>query len=237
MIGIVYKAVDKKTNEIVKIGSTAKGLKFRSGDKYYENCVLIPIRTDEYEDSDFGTLCLRVRELLEISKNHTWYDEGGKNIANPVGVWISHLDDFEMRSYAGKKGGTKTFQLYGNPGTKEGCTKAGTAGGKKNVETGWASELGKRYGAARGKIEVENGHLASLRTKEHQSAAGKKGGLARQEVKDGWAEKMGRVYGPANGKNIPMEARKRGSALAIHNRWHVKRNKTSDSCMHCSREI
>lgn len=111
MIGIVYKAVDKNTGRLVKVGSTSKSLERRMCDKCYRDCELIPIRTDEYEDSDFGMLLLRTRELFEISKNHTWKDEGlsGRNILNPVKVWISHLDDFEMRSYAGRIGGDKNI--------------------------------------------------------------------------------------------------------------------------------
>ena len=231
MIGVVYKAIDTLTGCVVKIGSTIKTLKRRSADKCYNDCLLIPIRTDEYEDSDFGTLHLRIRETQEITKNQTWHEMGygGRNILNPIRVWISGVDIQELRSFAGKKGGLKTFELHGNPGTKEGSTLGGTVTGEKNVKSGWAKELGKTYG---GRV---CSHLADFRTTEHQISAGKKGGEAASIVNDksGWSKKLGSIYGPENGRKIPQEARRRGSRRATHNRWHVRRNIISDSCSLC----
>lgn len=238
MRGIVYKAISSDTGKIVKVGSTIKPLKNRSRAKCYKGYTLVPIREDEYEDSNFGLLHLRVRETIEISKNQTWHRDGlgGRNILNPVNVWLSQLDYFEMRSYAGTVGGKKTFELYGNPGTTEGAKKGGRVSGLKNVESGWAKILGDTYGSARGKKEVENGHLASLRTPEHQSSAGKIGGKRVAEIHalTGWSKKMGTIYGRENARRIPYDVKMKALVKGRHTRWHVKRGIISLVCPLCN---
>jgi hypothetical protein len=237
IIGIVYKAVDLATGKVIKVGSTIKSLKDRSRDKCYKGCVLSLIRQDEYEDSNYGVLLLRIRETLEISKNKTWHRDGcgGRNILNPINVWLSKLDDFEMRSYAGTKGGSKAFELHGNPATAEGSSKGGQVAGLNNVESGWAKILGDTYGHARGKKEVENGHLASLRTTEHQSYAGRKGGVRAAEVnaKTGWLQKLGNTYGLENIRKTPYAVKMKGLAMGRHVRWHVNRSKPNADCPLC----
>jgi len=205
MIGIVYKAIDCETEKIVKIGSTIKPLKYRASSRCYLGCRLEPIRVDEYEDSSFGLLHLRIRETQEISKYKTWHNLnlGGRNILNPTRVWMSELDDSVMRSYAGILGGIKAFKLYGNPATKKGLIKAGKISGQKNTDSGWASELGKKYGGRHFE------HLINYRTSENQSKRGKLGIKKRFELDPDFPKR------------------------AMHNRWHIKKGKISSACKFC----
>lgn len=126
-------------------------------------------------------------------------------------------------------GGTKTFELYGSPQTKEGSVKGGKTGGRKNVESGWASQLGKKYGG------LVCAHLENFRTPERQKERAKKGGqrAAEVNVKSGWADKLGRIYGPINARKIPLEVKIQGFMKGRHIRWHVKRNIVNPKCSLC----
>ncbi len=217
---------------IRSLGSRTTGYRkhrwFRAG-KYR----LVAIRAVEHEDKEFFPIYLKAVENCEIARNHTWKDEGGRNQMAPLVQWmgspmlesekgriggligIRRMTE-EIRSRAGKIGG----KISGRKAAESGqIQRAGILGRKKNMETGQPSRLGKQ--------NVENGHLAKLRTTEHQAKAGRKGGLLGGKT-------QGRIQGP---KNIASGLLKSicadGGRAAGHTRWHIKRNLTNPDCALC----
>ena len=66
-------------------------------------------------------------------------------------------------------------------------------GGKKNVESGHISNLGRKYGKIQGKKSVDSGHLASI-----ASLGGKIAG--KKAVESGHMAALGKIYGKIYGK-------------------------------------
>jgi hypothetical protein len=70
---------------------------------------------------------------------------------------------------------------------------------------------GRNGGLISGRKSVENGHLASLRTPEHQREAGRRGG---------------RVGGPIGGTKGRHEDKVRAGRIAMCKRWSINRGKS-----------
>lgn len=94
---------------------------------------------------------------------------------------------------AGRIGGSRVHELYP----------------KQSVE--WSRKGGSIGGVISGRKAVESGHLARLRTKEHQQEAGRKGGQA--------AVDSGQVVSLA------------------HLRWHVRRGIVNTNCGLCQESV
>lgn len=103
-------------------------------------------------------------------------------------------------------------------------TQRSSVGGRKSVENstgmfapGYDKGTGGRIGGRiSGRMNVKSGHLASLRTREHQSAA------ARRRIE---------LYGsPAT-----PESRARAGRITSHLRWHAKRGIVNPNCELCKR--
>jgi hypothetical protein len=113
-----------------------------------------------------------------------------------------------------------------------------------------------------GREAVKSGQLASIRTPEHQSKAGKIAGqitgpvLGRKMVESGQAFRVGKIQGQKNSESGHMaslgkihgrkavesgfldsirtsEGSRRGAKKACHTRWHVARGIISSTCSHC----
>jgi hypothetical protein len=189
MKGIVYGVRNLETRKIEKVGSTVRPLiKRAAGYRRHEwfrngKYELIVLRVVEYDDEKFFQIYLKAVENCEIARQHTWEEEGGRNRIAPLIQWIGSpmLESEkgriggrigirkmtkETQSRAGKIGG----KVSGRHASESGqIQQAGILGRKKNIATGQPAQLGKR--------NVKSGHLAKLRTVEHQKSAGRKGGV------------------------------------------------------------
>jgi len=120
-------------------------------------------------------------------------------------------------------------------------------------------------GKIRGRNEVENGHLASLRTPEHQRAAGRAAGrkaarnghlpaaqakarkrlgeigwyeeLGRRNVESGHIQALGRMQGRKNAENGHLAGllTPEHQRRAAHTRWHVRRRMANPTCALCQK--
>ena len=166
---------------------------------------------------------------------------------------LASLRTPEHQKEAGRAAGRKAVKNGHLPAAQEKARK-------RLIEMGWYEELGRRnvesgfiqaLGRDQGRKNVENGHLASLRTPEHQAAAGRARG--QQSRDSGWAKKLGEIYGKraAEGGHIqrlgriqgriqgPIQGRKNAEdgtlERARHIRWHVKRGIGSPACALCQK--
>jgi hypothetical protein len=259
VIGIVYGVRNRDNGVIEKVGSTVRTLRQRTigyrrqrwfTDAAYE---LVPLRSVEHTELGFFHILLRAVESSEITKNHTWRDEGGRNHFNPL---IQLLNHPQIESEIASIGGKITAAIPGH------MSKAGKIGGQIGGVIG---------GHKNGQLSVDNGRLASLRTKEHQSEAGKrsieihgcrltledckKGGktqgriardssqLRRVSTKESCSKGgsaaclVNHAVKDKNGKSIQaIKAGKAGggSLAATHARWHTKYGVINSLCSLCS---
>lgn len=120
--------------------------------------------------------------------------------------------------------------------------RAGRAQGLKNARVpGFLSRIGRlgsredkvRAGRLGGKVAVESGRLALLRTTEHQIEAGKAAGalavrsgqiqeLVRRNAENGHLERI-----------TTRESCSKGGQMTNHLRWHVKRDRVNPRCLLC----
>jgi len=239
MIGTVYGVKNLDTSKIEMVGSTVRSLGSRTAGyrrhEWFRNgkYELIAIRAVEHEDEEFFPIYLKAVENCEIARNHTWKDEGGRNQMAPLVQWMGSpmLESEkgkiggkigirkmtkEIRSQAGKLGGKVSGKRASVTGQIQ---RAGVLGRKKNMENGQPVRLGK--------YNIESGHLARLRTPEHQSRAGRKGGLIGGKI-------QGRIQGPKNvASGLLKSVCVDGGRAASHARWHVKRSITNPDCALC----
>jgi len=201
MIGLIYHVVDKTTNEVVKVGSTIQTLKRRWVDydkNKFNNHFLREIKRLESNELDWyekgNPHCpflwhLIASEHLEILKQSTWRKGKLSNQVSPIdqkyfGFLDAHLETAKLGGLNQSKedkarGGYKQGPIQGPQNVKSGLwakviSLGGIASGKSKSKAKQAAneKNGKRFG----KWSVESGHLASLRTPEHQSKAGREGG-------------------------------------------------------------
>jgi hypothetical protein len=116
--------------------------------------------------------------------------------------------------------------------TKVSCSK----GGQANAKSGWAAQLGRSgvggrisgskaaasgqiqaLGYVQGRLNVENGHLDSIRSLANQVKGGRVSGKNRVE-----SGHMAKIQTPEN------------RAKANHVRWHINRNVLNPNCSFCS---
>jgi len=110
MKGIVYGVLNSETDRIEKVGSTIKSLRQRTAgyrhheDWFSENHTLIPLRIVEHEDTEFFPVLLKSVENMEIVRNRTWKEDGGRNILSPLLQWLNHPSmETEIARYGGQR--------------------------------------------------------------------------------------------------------------------------------------
>lgn len=201
MIGLVYHVVDKTTGKVVKVGSTINTLKRRwvyYNKEKFNNHFLKEIKRLVSDDLDWyekgNPHCpflwhLIASEHLEILHQGTWRRGKLSNQVSPLdqkyfGFLDAHLSTARFgamnQSIADKaRGGYTQGPIQGPQNVKSGLwarvvSLGGIASGKSKSEAKQKANAknGKRFG----KWSVESGHLADLRTPEHQSKAGRLGG-------------------------------------------------------------
>ncbi len=181
-------------------------------------------------------------ELIKLTKNDPLcmnLQEGGRGSFRYINE--HGLSNYLKAAYAGGKKASESGQ----------AVKAAATGRQRMIESGLQKEKGRILGAK----NVKSGHLAGLRTHEHQVAAGHAAG--KKAVESGRIQALGKRYGG----NVPKEACVRGGtasgviavrtgqlakarhvvtpakithlAKANHLRWHIKHNKVSSECMLC----
>lgn len=124
-----------------------------------------------------------------------------------------------------------------------GASEGGRLGGLKSVELRigvHARSPEKRAEDSRkaGRKNVESGHLARLRTHEHQVAAARAGGKIGGKVKSA-AKTAARRKCKENGTGIfalgiAAKAGRKSAPLNNHTRWHVNRGIVNPACELCS---
>ena len=190
MTGIVYavKNVDGKT---VKIGSTAGQLKVRTRayrkEHWFQGHSLVPIRMVEHDDANFFIWYLRAVETIEIARNRTWIEQGGRNLVCPLRQQCANLERF-----------------------KEICRAGGLASGLKAKKSGQISALGKRHGPILGRQNIESGHIQQLGRRNAGRPNYAAGRIAKES---GQASQLGKTYGkiyaPLNGRKTRFKKHQR----------------------------
>lgn len=200
-IGLVYHVVDKTTGSVVKVGSTITTLacrwKYYNKNKFSNHYLkevhrIVSSELDWYEKGN--SRCpflwhLIASEHLEIIKQGTWKKGKLSNQVSPLdqkyfGYCDAHLDTARMgalnQSREDKaRGGYIQGPIQGKKNLESGLwarvvSLGGRASGKSKSLAKLAANA--KNGGRFGRWSVESGHLADLRTPEHQSRAGKAGG-------------------------------------------------------------
>jgi hypothetical protein len=227
--GIVYGVRNLISGSIEKVGSTTRTLRQRTVGYRHQydwfddrTHALIPLRTVDHADADFLQILLKSVENCEIARQKTWEEQGGRNRMSPLVQWLNH--DF-IESEIGKIGGKVTAAIPGH------MSRAGKIGGKKGGVIG---------GRINGNLSVRNGRLASMRTPEHQAAAGRRSieihgcPATRENCIQGGRISGKRAFETGQLASITTaETRAKGAEAACHIRWHIKRNTFSKSCRLC----
>lgn len=200
IVGRIYHVVNKTTGEVIKVGSTIHTISKRQSNhdyrKNYKDCILIEAYAIQSSELDWyepkNPYCpfvwhLFASEHMEILRCNTFRKGKGSNQQSPLDQKFFGLDGY-VCGLAGGLNQKKEDKARG--GHTQGLIQ-----GKKNVESGlWARVVslgGQASGRSKspakqaanakngerfGNWSIESGHLASLRTPEHQSKAGRAGG-------------------------------------------------------------
>ncbi len=206
------------------VGSTTKPLRertwgYRSTMKWFRDgrYELVTIRVVNHDNPEIFPVYLKAVENCEIARNHTWREEGGRNKIAPLIQWMGSAQ-FEFER--GRLGGIVGGKVAGRKAAESGqIQRAGVLGRKKNMENGQPFRLGRH--------NVESGHLAKLRTPEHQAKAGRIGGKLG-----------GKTQGPIQGRKnadsgLLAKICANGGRAASHLRWHVNRSVINPNCTLC----
>jgi hypothetical protein len=249
--GHIYHVIDKKTNRVVKVGSTIASLDRRFNSKYkrkYADHFLKEAYHIESSESDWyekgNPFCpflwhLVASEHLEIVRQNTFDVDSFSNKVSPLTQKYSGFDGSIWGKIGGKIGGKISGKERVESGVLARCrtpehqAQAGKISGLLSVKnkTGIHSPDFDRVSASRkgGLKNVESGHLKSI-----SSAGGKVSGLTQgrknAENKTGFCgrsvEKMA-----SQGQKLGLVHGQR----AMHIRWHVNRGLTSPNCAHCAK--
>jgi len=161
MIGRIYHIVDKITGAVIKVGSTIQTLKQRFAYKDYQ---------ERYLNHDIKEV-----RIIESSDSDVYEPK------NPYCPFLWHLVAAEHMEIL-KIGTYRTGSLSNkrSPLDQKYFGFDGAVSGQIGGVIG-----GKIAGKISGRKHVESGHLASLRTTEHQIAAGKRAGEVSVRNKTG----------------------------------------------------
>ena len=209
MIGRIYHVVDKTTGDVVKVGSTTRRLdqRFNQPDykKKYTNHFIREVKTIESSEFDWydpkDSYCpflwhLVASEHLEILKQGTFRKSSLSNRFSPLDQKYFHRFGVSYLSAEGGRIGGAGHVKSGHLRSisSKGGKSSGPSNGRKNglklaVEKrgvcapGMGNKGGRIGGPISGRMAVESGQLASLRTFEHQSDASKHANHNRWHVK------------------------------------------------------
>ena len=180
----------------------------------------IPASPDDKLGENHHLLARSIWPEYANLKAHPW---NRLRVSRAVHTALTELQgEFEQRfRFAAlmMKGLTTDAQLEAR---RKGGTIGGKIGGKRT------QELHPEIYREIGKKNVESGHLARLRTPEHQRAAGKIGGKigGAKHVASGHISRLGKVQGPKSGK-IAVESGQIFTLVNIGNclRWNIRRGK------------
>lgn len=153
---------------------------------------------------------LNEEETIWMFRYHTWCEyPDGMNLLFPgsldyknMGKIGSHEDKVRAGKISGRKSVENGVGIFRSGFDKStGGRIGGPIAGRIAVESGQISRLGKeispedrlKWTRMAGRKAVESGHLASIRTPEHQQQAGRIGGLATNESTGGRKGNGGRV--------------------------------------------
>lgn len=165
--------------------------------KQFESVLMSPKMVKVWRTNGLRLGKLSVETKLGIFKDG--FDKTkGPRAAGRIAVESGQITDSSMHTY-------------------EITSKGGRVAGKKNAESGWAAELGRRA--------VESGLLIRMRKKARDYF------LANPE-KFKEVCKLGNLAGIKWGLENP-EKKRVNSQKAMHVRWHVKRNMFRENCKFC----
>jgi hypothetical protein len=212
----IYRIVDTATSKTLMTGRTnnpkRRAKEYARYDWWQPTFELVPYRViarNGYNDEEYGMYAAAV-EHMEICRNQTWFNQGGRNKMSPICQMTWGPDArAEVCKIGGIIGGHKNVEsgqwarMLELPQSKA----ARIANGHKAVESGQFDRLrelpqtkavqaacGRIYGHLNGPISgrkaVESGRLASYRTPEHQAKAARASG--RKAVESGRIQALGR---------------------------------------------
>ena len=200
VVGKIYRVVDKATNKIVKIGSTTRTIQQRFGQsdykRKYKNHFVEEVKTissselDWYDPND--SYCpflwhLAASEHLEMLSARTFRTSDLSNLFSPLDQkFFNRFGSHHLSSLGGQIGGrTHVSSGHLKSISSKGGLSSGPSNGRVNGTALFKAKKGlfkypsiavrggKAGGRVSGRIAVESGQLASLRTTEHQSKASK----------------------------------------------------------------
>jgi len=209
VVGKIYNVVDNITNKIVKVGSTIRKVEQRFNQSDYKNRFtnhrIVEVKRIESTDLDWydprDAYCpflwhLVASEHNEILRVGTYRSGPLSNLLSPLlQKYNSKFGLSEFSSIGGTKGGrTNVASGHLRSISSKGGKSCDPSIKRKNglnllaqkrgvFAPGVASSGGKAGGPKSGRIAVESGQLASLRTFEHQSNASKFANHNRWHVK------------------------------------------------------
>ncbi len=197
VIGKIYHVVDKTTNEIIKVGSTTRKIEQRFAQKDYKtrytNHRIVEVKSIKSTDDNWydpkDAYCpflwhLVASEHIEMLRAGTYRSNPLSNLISPLlQKYHSKFGLSEFSSIGGKKGGAEHvrsghLRSISSKGGKKGGAISGYKNGKALLKSkrgvfapGVAVRGGKAGGPVSGRMAVESGQLAGLRTLEHQRFA------------------------------------------------------------------
>jgi hypothetical protein len=198
VIGKIYHVVDTETGRVIKVGSTIREVAQRFAQSDYKNRYtshsVVEVKRfesseqDRYDSRD--AYCpflwhLVAAEHIEIARQGTFGVGLSNRISPLVQKFHSKLGLSDLSSEGGKLGGREHVRsghlwAISSKGGKSRTLESKRRNGlqlllsKKGVfAPGIAAQGGRAGGPKAGRLAVESGQLASLRTFEHQSKASK----------------------------------------------------------------
>jgi hypothetical protein len=207
--GRIYHIVDKLTGRAIKVGSTTRRIEQRFGQsdyrKKYTHHKIVEVKQIQSTDLDWydpkDAYCpflwhLVASEHIEMLRVGSYRSTPLSNMISPLlQKYRSKFGLSEFSSQGGRKGGRSNvvsghLRSISSKGGKSGDGVAKRRNGldllkqKRGVFAPGIASLGGLIGGPKaGRIAVESGQLARLRTSEHQSIASKTANHNRWHVK------------------------------------------------------
>lgn len=231
----IYKIVDTETGFNIYTGRSKnpikRGKRHAAGSWWKPTYLLNPYRTivrDDLTDKEYGVYCA-VIEHMEICRNRTWIDQGGRNKMSPIRqvLWGP-----EERTEVGRLGGLVSTGGFATNETTEGRKgNGGRVTGPINVLR--ANDFIRSLTKEQRKSITSKAGTASFnkkagvhgRTKEQMTKDGQKAAIVNMRNKtsifspDYDRRKGGSVSGPRNAESGHMA---RIQKEYNHSRWHVQ---------------
>jgi len=205
----IYCGQGSKRDASHRRGITSFGRRFK---KIFPGVELpLPTREEVEITNQFE---LNALETAWIHKYKTWYENGGMNLIFP-----GSQDYFNIGKIGGKTNARNKTGICGRTPEK-------------------MSEDGHKGGRIAGRISVETGRLAHLRTKEHQSKAGRLAArITNSKLTHEQRQKAGRLTVQKTTSEQRQAWGRLGGLLggyhSTHKRWHVDRGIVNLNCEVC----